>query len=112
MDDERMDLSPLRPDPEQVERATRAVMAGARGKLDGRRRLRASVWGEIPAWERPLLAAAAIAAILSIVVLLRTHPAMRRDHVATLSEEAGVPAPFASWVDSDGPPDPSSLLEW
>ena len=112
MDDERMDLSPLRPDPERVDRAAGAILARARGTLDGRRRMQGSVWREIPAWERPLLATAAIAAIISIVALLRVHPVVQRDHVATLSEAAGVPAPIAMWVDSDQPPDPAALLEW
>jgi hypothetical protein len=112
MDDDRLDLSPLRPDPERVDRSARAVLARARGTLDGRQRLRGSVWRELPAWERPLLAAAAIAALLSIVVLLRIHPLVRDAHVATLSERAGVPAPIARWVESDEPADPSSLLDW
>ena len=112
MDDGRPDLSPLKPDPERVDRAARAVLARARGTLAGRQRTQGSVWGEIPAWERPLLAAAAVAAIVSIVVLLRVHPAVRDGHEATLSEEAGVPAPFASWVDSGQPPDAAALLEW
>ena len=112
MDDDRLDLSPLRPDPERVDRSARAVLARARGTLDGRQRMRTSVWRELPAWERPLLAAAAIAALLSIVVLLRVHPLVRGADVATLSERAGVPAPIARWAESDEPPDPSSLLDW
>jgi len=112
MDDGRPDLSPLRPDPERVDRAARAVLERTRGTLAGRQRTQGSVWGEIPAWERPLLAAAAVAAIVSIVVLLRAHPTLQGGHETTLSEEAGVPAPLASWVDSDQPPDPAALLEW
>ena len=112
MDDGRLDLSPLKPDPERVDRAARAVLARVRGSLEGRKRLRASVWGEFSVWERPLLAAAAVAALLSIVVLLRAHPARPGEPMATLSEEAGVPAPLAHWVDSDEPPDPASVLEW
>ena len=112
MDDDRLDLSPLKPDPERVDRAAGAVMARARGTLDGRRRMRGSVWREIPGWERPLLATAAIAAIVSIVVLLRVHPVVQRGHVPTLSEQAGVPASIAACVDSDQPPDPAALLEW
>lgn len=112
MDDRRLDLSPLRPDPERVERAAGAILARARATLAGRRAMRGSVWGELHGWERPLLAAAAAAAILSIVALVRVHPAERGGHVATLSEDAGVPAPFAGWVDSDQPPDPATLLDW
>lgn len=112
MDDGRPDLSPLKPDPERVDRAARAVLARARGTLAGRQRTQGSVWGEIPAWERPLLAAAAVAAIVSIVVMLRAHPALQNRHERTLSEEAGMPAPFVAWVDSDQPPDPAALLEW
>jgi anti-sigma-K factor RskA len=112
MDDGRPDLSPLKPDPERADRAARAILARAQGTLAGRKRAQGSVWGEIPAWERPLLAAAAVAAIVSIVVLLRVHPDLQRGHEATLSEEAGVPAAFASWVESDQPPDTAALLEW
>jgi anti-sigma-K factor RskA len=112
MDDGRPDLSPLKPDPERADRAARAVLARAQGTLAGRKRTQGSVWGQLPAWERPLLAAAAMAAIVSIVVLLRVHPDLQRGHEATLSEAAGIPAPFASWVESDQPPDPATLLEW
>jgi len=111
MDDGRLDLTPLRPDPEQVDRAARAIHLRTRGTLAGRQRMQASVWREIPAWERPLLAAAAVAALISIVALIRVHPGVP-ERVATLSEDAGVPAPVAPWVDSDQPPDPSSLLDW
>ena len=112
MDDGRLDLTPLKPDPERQDRAARAVLARARETLAGRRRMRASIWGEFPAWERPLLAAAALAAVLSIAVLLRVHPPLEGGHVATLSERAGVPAPLAACVDSDQPPDPATLLDW
>jgi hypothetical protein len=112
MDDGRLDLTPLKPDPERQDRTARAVLARARGTLDGRRRMRASIWGEFAAWERPLLAAAALAAVLSVAVLLRVHAPVRGGHVATLSERAGVPAPLAAWVDSDQPPDPAALLVW
>jgi hypothetical protein len=112
MDDDRLDLASLRPDPERVDRAAGAILARARASLAGRRRMQGSVWGELHAWQRPLLAAAAAAAILSIVALIRVHPAERGGHVATLSEEAGVAAPFAGWLDSDHPPDPAALLEW
>lgn len=112
MDDDRLDLSPLEPDPERLDRAARKVLARAHGALDGRRRVHASMWGALPGWERPLLAAAAAAALLSIVVLLRVHPDVQREHVATLSEEAGVPAPLAHWVDSGEPPALESVLDW
>ena len=112
MDDGRLDLSPLKPDPERVDRAARAVLARARGSLEGRQRLRASVWGEFSAWNRPLFAAAAFAALLSLVVLLRVHPTRPGEPEATLTEEAGVPAPVAHWVDSGEPPDAASVLTW
>jgi len=112
MDDGRLDLSPLKPDPERVDRAADAVLARTRGTLAGRQRMQASVWREIPGWERPLLATAALAALLSIVALIRVHLAVPAEPVATLSEDAGVPAPVASWVDSDQPPDPATLLGW
>jgi hypothetical protein len=112
MDDDRLDLSPLEPDPEHLDRAAKKVLARAQGALDGRRRVHGSMWGALPGWERPLLAAAAAAALLSIVVLLRVHPDQSRQQVATLSEVAGVPAPIAHWVDSGEPPDAASLLDW
>jgi hypothetical protein len=112
MDDGRLDLTPLKPDPERVDRAADAVLARARGMLAGRQRMQASVWHEIPGWGRPLLATAALAALLSIVALIRVHPAAHGELVATLSEDAGVPAPVAAWVDSDQPPDPATLINW
>ena len=112
MDDGRLDLTPLKPDPEHVDRAADAILARTRETLAGRKRMHASVWREIPGWERPQLAAAALAAVLSIVALIRVHPGVQGGHVATLSERAGVPAPVAPWVDSDQPPDMATLLNW
>ena len=48
MDDGRLDLTPLKPDPERVDRAADAVLARARGMLAGRQRMQASVWHELP----------------------------------------------------------------
>jgi len=112
MDDGRLDLTPLKPDPEHVDRAAEAILARSRETLAGRKRMHASVWREIPGWERPLLATAALAALLSIVALIRVHPRVPGEQVATLSEVAGVPAAVAPWVDSNQPPDKASLLNW
>ena len=110
MSDDRFDLEPLRLDPEQAEHAARAISARVRGTLATRRRMQGSLWGELGAWERPLLAAASLIALLSIGVLLRARALTREREAATLSEQAGVPTAIAPWVDSDQPPELASLL--
>ena len=110
MNDDRFDLEPLRLDRERAEHAARAVLARARGTLAARRRMQGSLWGELGAWERPLLASASLVALLSIGMLVRVRALTRSSDAATLSEQAGVPLPIAAWAESDQPPQMASLL--
>lgn len=110
MNDDRFDLEPLRLDRERAEHIARAVLTRARGTLAARRRMQGSLWSELGAWERPLLAAASLVALLSIGMLVRARALARVSDAPTLIEQAGVPPPIAPWAESDQPPEMASLL--
>jgi hypothetical protein len=112
MDDDRFDFSPLDPtgDHERFERIVRSITGAAAGELT-RRRARASVVGQVGLWWRPLLAAAAIAGIVSIGALLRYDGAAPVDDTEIgIAEAIGVPEQVAEWVRSDEPPTTLDLL--
>ncbi|UCC84969.1 MAG: hypothetical protein JSW46_08675 [Gemmatimonadota bacterium] len=112
MTDERIDFSALDPTAdgdrfeEKVERIN-AVVAPALAV----RRASASVFGQVAGWWRPLLAAAAIAGVVSAATLaLVEGPALESESEIGVAEAIGVPEQIAQWVRSEELPDPSELL--
>jgi len=107
MNEDRIDLSPLDPgaDPARLERGVRAILERAAPSLEARRARGPGVWEVLAAWRRPVLAAAAVVALLCIAVLGRL-PAGRRaaERASTLTEAAGVPASLARSIESGGTP--------
>lgn len=89
MDEERLDLSPLDPDPARW----RAVMDGTRARVDAvlAERLRRGPLATIAGWRRPLLAAAAAAVLALVPVELaleaRERRAERVEALVTLSTD-------------------------
>ena len=114
MNDERenrIDLSPLDPtaDPARFDRIVGSIVSGAASALQ-RRRTQNNVVGEISRWRRPMLAAAAAAAILSFVTL-QTLPTAEQDFesTGTIAEAVGVPSHLAEWVDQERLPTAGEL---
>ena len=110
MSDDRLDLEPLRLEQEWAEHAARTILSRTRGTLAARRRMQGSLWGELGAWERPLLAGATLVALFSIGVLVGVRALTHGSEPGSLSEQAGVPPPIAPWAESDRPPETASLL--
>jgi hypothetical protein len=112
MADDRIDLSSLDPtaDAERFEHIVRAISGGAAGALAARR-ARASVFGQVGLWWRPLLAAAALAGIISVTALTRLGaPPEASEPEIGIAEAIGVPQQIAQWVRSDELPSPAELL--
>lgn len=111
MTDDRTDFSALDPTrDERFEEIVHSITAGAARELAARR-ARASVVGQVALWWRPLLAAAAIAGIVSITTLARVQVAAPDETTDVgLAEAIGVPSQIADWVRSDEPPTPTELL--
>lgn len=112
MTDERIDFSALDPtaEGERFEEAVGRINAAVAPAL-ATRRARASVFGQVAGWWRPLLAAAAIAGIVSAATLaLVEGPAMEGEAETGMAEAIGVPEQIAQWVRSDELPDPAELL--
>jgi hypothetical protein len=112
MDDERIDFSRLDPtaDSERFEGLVDSIVEAAAPEL-ARRRAQASVVGQVGLWWRPLLAAAAIAGIISIGALLSYDtPSPTTDTEMGIAEAIGVPVQIAEWVRSEGVPTTEELL--
>jgi anti-sigma-K factor RskA len=115
-DDSRIDLSALDPgaDPSRLDRSARAIASRVAPSLRRRRERVPALWIELAEWRRPVLAAAALVAAASIIVLAQppsTAVFMAGPGPATLAEAAGVPPVAASWVESGLPPSNEALLD-
>ncbi len=112
-DQDRIDFSALDPeaDPARLERTARAVAARLALSLAGRRAHDRALWLQLVGWRRPVLAAGALVAAASIVVLAmpRVVP-VKSAAPGTLAEAEGLPAPVAGWVESGTPPSNDALL--
>ncbi len=112
MTDDRIDFSPLDPtrDTERFDGIVRTIME-VTGPGLAARRSRASVFGQVGLWWRPLLAAAAITGIVALAALARLEDSAQTAAAPTgLAEALGVPEPIAEWVRSDQVPTPAELL--
>ncbi len=112
MTDDRIDFSPLDPsqEAERFDGIVRSIMTAAAPQL-ARRRGRASVFGQVGLWWRPVLAAAAITGIVALAALARLETAAPAPTADTgLAEALGVPEQIAQWVRSDEVPTPAELI--
>jgi anti-sigma-K factor RskA len=111
MVDDPLDLSPLDPTTDPARFARRLAEIGARAAepLAARRANATGVLGALPRWRRPMLAAAAVVALISIAALVRVD-VPNRSSATGVAEAIGVPQGLASWVRADSTPDPAELL--
>lgn len=112
MSDGRIDFSGLDPtqDAERFDAIVRSITEAAAKQLAARRD-RATVVGQVAAWWRPLLAAAAIVGIVSIGALARSETlAVTTDTELGLGEAIGMPQQVAEWVLTEDVPTPTELL--
>ena len=112
MHDERIDFTPLDPrgQPERFERNVGAITAAASAEL-AMRRARSSVFWQLAHWRRPLLAAAAIATLISVGTLaMYQRPASLAEEQQGVAEALGVPETIATWVRSGETPSTAELL--
>ena len=91
MDEPRIDLESLDPfaDVRYREAVLASVMYRARDEL-ARRRERFRLWGVLAQWARPALAAAAVAALISLVTLERAGSGGEYTQTGVM-EELGLP---------------------
>jgi hypothetical protein len=112
MTDNRIDFSALDPlqEKERFERKVRSITAAAGPELAARR-ARASVFGQVAGWWRPLLAAAAITGIVSIAALAQSEgTAGQSEAEIGVAEAIGMPQQIAQWMRSDELPTAAELL--
>jgi anti-sigma-K factor RskA len=114
MDDDRMDLTPLDPaaDRARFERVVAGIADRVAPSLRARR-MRRNVWGELAAWRRPVLTAAALLAVAATAVIARVPRAGTAGGTSaagSLIEAAGMPSRLAGIVESSAPPGPSDVV--
>ena len=110
-DPQAIDLSPLDPtrDPERFNQIVAAITAEAADELA--RRARATPFTELARWQRPMLAAAAVLAIISLTVMSRIElPDVTEDVTAGVEEALGVPSALAQWMWTDELPTTADLF--
>ena len=105
-----IDLGPLDPtaNTERFDAAVAAVMRDAASELE-RRRLRSSAMGQLDRWRWPLLAAAAVTALVSGAVLWQTRAGAFLPETG-VAEALGVPTQLAAWVRDEHSQSPEQLL--
>jgi hypothetical protein len=99
--DRPIDFSPVDPtaDPEQFEQLVESIIARAADELAARR-LRSNPVLQIAAWRRPMLAAAAVVAVVAGTVLaqMRVPYTAAMDETDGIAEAVGVPVELAQWL--------------
>jgi hypothetical protein len=118
MSDEKLDLSALDPgvDELRAERIRQDIAGRAAAGLAARRRAQGSLWGQLSSFRVPVMAAGALVAAASLVVLLSIRPSSsvpqtssaRAARPQSLLEATGVPRSVAAWM--DGPATSNTLL--
>jgi hypothetical protein len=111
MEESRVDLSALDPawDELRYERLVRGVLSASQQELARRARMQTPLT-VVGMWARPMLAAAAVVAILAggvLFTLERTAPGEASD---SLAEGLGIPAPAAEWLTENREPTRADLV--
>jgi hypothetical protein len=99
--DRPFDFSPVDPtaDPERFDQLVESIIARAAEELAARR-MRTNPVLQIAAWRRPMLAAAAVVAVLAGTVLTRVRvpDAVTTAETDGIAEAVGVPVELAQWL--------------
>jgi hypothetical protein len=93
----------------RFERAVRRVMTAAMPELERRAAANAPV-ALLGAWARPMLAAAAVVAVIAGSVLVLTERATLDERPLVTAEDLGVPAPAADWLAEGREPTKADLV--
>jgi hypothetical protein len=111
MEEQRVDLSALDPASNELryERLVRGVLAAAEAELARRARAQTPLT-VLGMWARPMMAAAAIMAVLAGSVLFTLDRGEASETSDSLAEGLGIPAPAAEWLMEDREPTRADLV--
>jgi hypothetical protein len=111
MEPERVDLTAIDAMSDQLhlERLVRRVVTAAGPELERRARSQTAL-ALLGVWARPMLAAAAMVAILAGGVLVATERERQPDRPATVVDALGVPAPASDWLAEGREPTKADLV--
>ena len=97
-------------DPAAFDRRVEAIIARAATELAARR-VRANPVLQLASWRRPMLAAAALVAVVSATILTRIQVPQPIPQIETdgIAEAVGIPQPLAQWIWNDSLPSTADL---
>ena len=111
-DNRPVNLEALDPtvDTERFDRMISSIMDESGDELASRR-APYGVMAELGRWRRPMMAAAAVAAVLSVITLTRIPVASPNDDVRAegIVEALGVPTELAQWIGSEELPSAADI---
>jgi len=112
MDDDRIDLSELDPtrDEAHFDRLVGSIMERAADQL-AERRASSSPLMQLVQWRRPMLAAAAVLAMVSVGVLWRVQSPDLVEETTGVAEAIGVPSLLAQGIRTNEMPTAAELFE-
>jgi len=112
MGDERIDFSAVDPtlDQDHFDGLVDSIMARAAGEL-ATRRVSTSPMMLLVNWKRPMLAAAAIIALVSVGVLWQVRSTQSQEESTGIAEAIGVPSLLAQSIRSNEMPSTVDLFE-
>ena len=112
MGNDRIDFSALDPtqDRDQFDGLVNSIMDRASDGL-ARRRVSSGPLNVLVQWKRPMLAAAAVIAVVSVGVLLRVEGSESVEESTGIAEAIGVPSLLAQGVRNNDMPTTAELFE-
>jgi hypothetical protein len=112
MDDDRIDCSALDPtrDHDRFDRLVGSILEQAADEL-ANRRATSSPLMQLVNWKRPMLAAAAVLAMVSVGVLWQVESTEVEDDTTGIAEAIGVPSLLAQGIRNNDMPTTAELFE-
>ncbi len=97
-------------DPPEFDRRVEAIIALAATELAARR-VRLNPVLQVASWRRPMLAAAALVAVVSATILIQIQVPQPTPQIETdgIAEAVGVPQQLAQWIWNDSLPSTADL---
>jgi hypothetical protein len=112
MDDDRIDFSTLDPtqDRARFDELVASIMEKAEDEL-GVRRASTSALSQLVRWRRPMLAAAAVIAMVSVGILWQVQAPESEEESTGIAEAIGVPNLLAQGIRNNDMPTTAELFE-
>ncbi|NIQ56648.1 MAG: hypothetical protein GWN71_25735 [Gammaproteobacteria bacterium] len=106
MDTERVNLTPLAPEPERLEPLVASIMDAAGSELARRA---GGTLGVVAGWARPMLRIAAVIIVVATTALALLEPEAEAEP-SSVTEAFDIPAPVSEWLAAERAPTTDDLI--